>query len=46
MEFIPKIYDIKTGYLGLDPKTGRYIMFPTEDEYYEYLKELEEETDE
>lgn len=38
---MPYGYGVSSGYYGLIE--GEYILFATEDEYYEFLKELEEE---
>ena len=42
---IPYGYDIKSSYLGvIEKETDQYKMeFPTEGEYYEYLREEAEE---
>ena len=39
----PKGYDAKAGWMGLDPDTNEYCIFPTEDEYLEYFKEASNE---
>lgn len=36
---MPYGYSVNNGYFGL--VDGNYILFPTEGEYYEYLKERE-----
>ena len=40
--FSPKCYDIKSGVKGL-LKDGTWREFPTEDEYYEFIKEEKED---
>lgn len=35
----PKGYYIGTGYMGWVPWYNKYILFATEEEYYEYFKE-------
>ena len=34
-----KGYPIATGYMGYVPWYGRYMLFETEDAYYEYINE-------
>ena len=43
--FKPKGYDVNQGYIGFLPD-GRRMRFPTSDEYYDYLMELEREGEE
>lgn len=38
-----KGYPIATGYMGWVPWYERYILFATEDEYYEYVREENED---
>lgn len=40
-----KDHDIGTGQMGLNPETGEYQEYPTQDEYWEALKEAEEEAE-
>lgn len=35
----PKFYNISTGTKGYDPDRGAYIEYPTEDEYFEMVRE-------
>ena len=35
----PKGYLVGRGYMGYLPSLGKYILFPTETEYYEMLRE-------
>lgn len=39
----PKFYFNHSTVKGWDPDKKRYLDFPTEEEYYEYLKEEENE---
>ena len=39
----PKGYLIGSGYMGYVPELGRYILFATETEYYEYIEEAPDE---
>lgn len=40
-----KDFDIGTGQMGLNPETGKYQEYPTQDEYWEMLKEAEEQNE-
>lgn len=42
MSFIPRGYLIATGYMGWVPWYNRYMLFATEKEYYDYIKEGKE----
>lgn len=35
-----KGYPVRSGYMGLDPESGKYMLFATEAEYREYMEEL------
>ena len=35
----PKGYLVSSGYMGYVEELGRYILFCTEDEYLEYIRE-------
>lgn len=41
-----KGYPIATGYMGWVPWYERYMLFATEEEYYEYVRDGEENEDE
>lgn len=43
MEKIEKGYLISSGYMGYIPSKGTYMLFPTEQEYHEAMKEEEDE---
>ena len=40
-----KTYDVKCGTVGISPDGDETILFPTEDEAIEYLKEQQESDD-
>ena len=40
-----KNFDIGTGHMGLNPETGKYQEYPTQDEYWEMLEEIEEQNE-
>lgn len=40
-----KGYPIATGYMGYIPWYGTYMLFDTEDEYYDYVREGEPENE-
>ena len=39
----PKGYYIGTGYMGWVPWYNNYILFATEEEYYDYINERKDE---